>query len=147
MFLCPNFNHDQNGMHSQLFELSKVLPLSQYITRVFWSFNKKERMKLNSFFQNYCLNYYFCFQWTLIQFKRQVNILFYPHKHTIQSLKLKVSFFTVSKLTVLVGAMRSVFFGKTHGQLLKYTGKEQKMHHLRLYSACHCSWKKMHSVL
>lgn len=56
--LGPNFNRDQNGMHSQLFALSKLVelldsPLHNY-------FSKKE-----------CLNYFFCFRWILIQFKRE----------------------------------------------------------------------------
>ncbi|CAH9076174.1 unnamed protein product [Cuscuta epithymum] len=56
--LGPNFNRDQNGMHSQLFALSKLVelldsPLHNY-------FNQKD-----------CLNYFFCFRWILIQFKRE----------------------------------------------------------------------------
>ncbi|KAK4756995.1 hypothetical protein SAY87_007122 [Trapa incisa] len=56
--LGPNFNRDQNGMHSQLFALSKLVelldgPLHDY------------------FKQNDCLNYFFCFRWLLIQFKRE----------------------------------------------------------------------------
>ncbi|XP_042472734.1 TBC1 domain family member 15-like isoform X2 [Zingiber officinale] len=56
--LGPNFNRDQSGMHSQLFALSKLVelldsPLHNY-------FNKKD-----------CLNYFFCFRWILIQFKRE----------------------------------------------------------------------------
>ncbi|KAI8022895.1 TBC1 domain family member 15 [Camellia lanceoleosa] len=56
--LGPNFNRDQNGMHTQLFALSKLVelldsPLHNYFT------------------QNDCLNYFFCFRWVLIQFKRE----------------------------------------------------------------------------
>ncbi|XP_057768962.1 uncharacterized protein LOC130988982 isoform X2 [Salvia miltiorrhiza] len=56
--LGPNFNRDQSGMHSQLFALSKLVevldsPLHNY------------------FKQNDCLNYFFCFRWLLIQFKRE----------------------------------------------------------------------------
>ncbi|KAK1292526.1 hypothetical protein QJS10_CPB17g02394 [Acorus calamus] len=56
--LGPNFNRDQNGMHSQLFALSKLVEL------------------LDSPLHNYlkqadCLNYFFCFRWILIQFKRE----------------------------------------------------------------------------
>ncbi|CAN1190033.1 TBC1 domain family member 15 [Linum perenne] len=56
--LAPNFNRDQNGMHSQLFALSKLVelldtPLHNYLE------------------QNDCLNYFFCFRWLLIQFKRE----------------------------------------------------------------------------
>nr|GMC64442.1 TBC1 domain family member 15-like [Ipomoea batatas] len=56
--LGPNFNRDQNGMHSQLFALCKLVelldsPLHNY-------FNQKD-----------CLNYFFCFRWILIQFKRE----------------------------------------------------------------------------
>ncbi|XP_077223144.1 rabGAP/TBC domain-containing protein isoform X3 [Tasmannia lanceolata] len=56
--LGPNFNRDQNGMHSQLFALSKLvelldIPLHNYLK------------------QADCLNYFFCFRWILIQFKRE----------------------------------------------------------------------------
>ncbi|KAJ0984343.1 hypothetical protein J5N97_002699 [Dioscorea zingiberensis] len=56
--LGPNFNRDQNGMHSQLFALSKLVelldaPLHNYLR------------------QADCLNYFFCFRWILIQFKRE----------------------------------------------------------------------------
>ncbi|GMH04544.1 hypothetical protein Nepgr_006384 [Nepenthes gracilis] len=58
--LGPNFNRDQNGMHAQLFALSKLVeildgPLHNY------------------FKQNDCLNYFFCFRWILIQFKRELK--------------------------------------------------------------------------
>ncbi|GAB2300302.1 hypothetical protein Dimus_034338 [Dionaea muscipula] len=58
--LGPNFNRDQNGMHSQLFAISKLVeildgPLHNY------------------FKQNDCLNYFFCFRWILIQFKRELK--------------------------------------------------------------------------
>ncbi|XAR53249.1 hypothetical protein NMG60_11021721 [Bertholletia excelsa] len=56
--LGPNFNRDQNGMHSQLFALSKLVELLDN--------------PLHNFFkQNDCLNYFFCFRWVLIQFKRE----------------------------------------------------------------------------
>ncbi|KAK9947524.1 hypothetical protein M0R45_003144 [Rubus argutus] len=56
--LGPNFNRDQNGMHSQLFAITKLVelldsPLHNYFT------------------QRDCLNYFFCFRWVLIQFKRE----------------------------------------------------------------------------
>lgn len=56
--LGPNFNRDQNGMHSQLLALSKLVelldsPLHGYLK------------------QADCLNYFFCFRWILIQFKRE----------------------------------------------------------------------------
>ncbi|KAL3642961.1 hypothetical protein CASFOL_013776 [Castilleja foliolosa] len=56
--LGPNFNRDQSGMHSQLFALSKLVelldsPLHNYLE------------------QNDCLNFFFCFRWILIQFKRE----------------------------------------------------------------------------
>eukprot|EP00268_Persea_americana_P036537 TRINITY_DN3603_c0_g1_i1.p1 TRINITY_DN3603_c0_g1~~TRINITY_DN3603_c0_g1_i1.p1 ORF type:complete len:627 (-),score=103.60 TRINITY_DN3603_c0_g1_i1:790-2670(-) len=58
--LGPNFNRDQNGMHSQLFALSKLvelldIPLHNYLK------------------QADCLNYFFCFRWILIQFKRELE--------------------------------------------------------------------------
>ncbi|XP_068641646.1 uncharacterized protein [Aristolochia californica] len=58
--LGPNFNRDQNGMHSQLFALSKLVeildsPLHNYFKQVD------------------CLNYFFCFRWILIQFKREFS--------------------------------------------------------------------------
>ncbi|XXG52174.1 hypothetical protein AAC387_Pa03g0553 [Persea americana] len=58
--LGPNFNRDQNGMHSQLFALSKLvelldIPLHNYLN------------------QADCLNYFFCFRWILIQFKRELE--------------------------------------------------------------------------
>ncbi|KAF3795830.1 TBC1 domain family member 15 [Nymphaea thermarum] len=54
----PNFNRDQNGMHSQLLALLKLVelldgPLHSYLK------------------QADCLNYFFCFRWILIQFKRE----------------------------------------------------------------------------
>ncbi|CAK7345416.1 unnamed protein product [Dovyalis caffra] len=56
--LGPNFNRDQNGMHSQLFALSKLVELLD--------------SPLDNYFkQNDCLNYFFCFRWVLIQFKRE----------------------------------------------------------------------------
>ncbi|KAK6945138.1 Rab-GTPase-TBC domain [Dillenia turbinata] len=56
--LGPNFNRDQNGMHSQLFALSKLVELLDGPLH-------------NYFKQNECLNYFFCFRWVLIQFKRE----------------------------------------------------------------------------
>ncbi|KAL9440377.1 hypothetical protein AB3S75_019108 [Citrus x aurantiifolia] len=56
--LGPNFNRDQNGMHSQLFALSKLVELL-------------DNPLHNYFKQNDCLNYFFCFRWVLIQFKRE----------------------------------------------------------------------------
>ncbi|XP_044463087.1 TBC1 domain family member 17-like isoform X2 [Mangifera indica] len=56
--LGPNFNRDQNGMHTQLFALSKLVELL-------------DRPLHNYFKQNECLNYFFCFRWVLIQFKRE----------------------------------------------------------------------------
>ncbi|CAN8252709.1 unnamed protein product [Cochlearia groenlandica] len=56
--LGPNFNRDQNGMHTQLFALSKLVELLD--------------LPLHNYFkQNDCLNYFFCFRWILIQFKRE----------------------------------------------------------------------------
>ncbi|XWS27039.1 hypothetical protein CRYUN_Cryun26dG0081700 [Craigia yunnanensis] len=55
--LGPNFNRDQNGMHSQLFALSKLVELLDSPLH-------------NYFKQNDCLNYFFCFRCILIQFKR-----------------------------------------------------------------------------
>ncbi|XP_007013521.2 PREDICTED: TBC1 domain family member 17 isoform X3 [Theobroma cacao] len=56
--LGPNFNRDQNGMHTQLFALSKLVELLD--------------IPLHNYFkQNDCLNYFFCFRWILIQFKRE----------------------------------------------------------------------------
>ncbi|KAL5183532.1 TBC1 domain family member 15 [Glycine soja] len=56
--LGPNFNRDQNGMHSQLFALSKLVELLDSPLH-------------NYFKQRDCLNYFFCFRWILIQFKRE----------------------------------------------------------------------------
>ncbi|KAL8223149.1 hypothetical protein R6Q57_020548 [Mikania cordata] len=56
--LGPNFNRDQSGMHSQLFALSKLVELLDSPLH-------------NYFKQNDCLNYFFCFRWLLIQFKRE----------------------------------------------------------------------------
>eukprot|EP00257_Ricinus_communis_P020447 XP_015579677.1 TBC1 domain family member 15 [Ricinus communis] len=56
--LGPNFNRDQSGMHSQLFALSKLVELLDGPLH-------------NYFKQNDCLNYFFCFRWILIQFKRE----------------------------------------------------------------------------
>ncbi|XP_052873938.1 GTPase-activating protein gyp7-like isoform X2 [Gossypium arboreum] len=58
--LGPNFNRDQSGMHSQLFALSKLVELL-------------DNPLHNYFKQNDCLNYFFCFRWMLIQFKRELE--------------------------------------------------------------------------
>ncbi|XVF34612.1 hypothetical protein REPUB_Repub18cG0074100 [Reevesia pubescens] len=58
--LGPNFNRDQNGMHSQLFAVSKLVELLDSPLH-------------NYFEQNDCLNYFFCFRWILIQFKRELE--------------------------------------------------------------------------
>jgi hypothetical protein len=58
--LGPNFNRDQNGMHTQLFALSKLVELLDSPLH-------------NYFKENDCLNYFFCFRWILIQFKRFVS--------------------------------------------------------------------------
>ncbi|XP_024031875.1 TBC1 domain family member 15 isoform X2 [Morus notabilis] len=56
--LGPNFNRDQNGMHTQLFAISKLVELLD--------------SPLHSYFKQHdCLNYFFCFRWVLIQFKRE----------------------------------------------------------------------------
>eukprot|EP00252_Welwitschia_mirabilis_P020499 TRINITY_DN5046_c0_g1_i3.p1 TRINITY_DN5046_c0_g1~~TRINITY_DN5046_c0_g1_i3.p1 ORF type:complete len:672 (+),score=142.29 TRINITY_DN5046_c0_g1_i3:181-2196(+) len=56
--LGPNFDRDQNGMHSQLLALSKLVELLD--------------VPLHNYFkQADCLNYFFCFRWILIQFKRE----------------------------------------------------------------------------
>ncbi|KNA25024.1 hypothetical protein SOVF_010310 [Spinacia oleracea] len=56
----PNFNRDQSGMHAQLFALSKLVELSDSPLH-------------NYFKQQDCLNYFFCFRWILIQFKREMR--------------------------------------------------------------------------
>ncbi|KAJ6829979.1 TBC1 domain family member 15 [Iris pallida] len=56
--LGPNFNRDQNGMHTQLFALSKLVEIL-------------DQPLHNYFRQKDCLNYFFCFRWILIQFKRE----------------------------------------------------------------------------
>ncbi|XP_055822725.1 uncharacterized protein LOC129891401 isoform X2 [Solanum dulcamara] len=58
--LGPNFNRDQNGVHSQLFALSKLVELL-------------DNPLHNYFKQNDCLNYFFCFRWVLIQLKREFD--------------------------------------------------------------------------
>ncbi|KAL6912246.1 hypothetical protein ACP4OV_001051 [Aristida adscensionis] len=58
--LGANFNRDQNGMHAQLLALSKLVELLD--------------PPLNNYFrQKDCLNYFFCFRWVLIQFKREFS--------------------------------------------------------------------------
>ncbi|KAM0974432.1 hypothetical protein ACFX2C_017613 [Malus domestica] len=56
--LGPNFNRDQSGMHSQLFAIMKLVELLDAPLH-------------NHFTQKDCLNYFFCFRWVLIQFKRE----------------------------------------------------------------------------
>uniref|UniRef100_A0A0D9VK31 TBC1 domain family member 15 n=1 Tax=Leersia perrieri TaxID=77586 RepID=A0A0D9VK31_9ORYZ len=58
--LGANFNRDQNGMHAQLLALSKLVELLDTPLH-------------NYFRQNDCLNYFFCFRWVLIQFKREFS--------------------------------------------------------------------------
>uniref|UniRef100_J3LGD0 TBC1 domain family member 15 n=2 Tax=Oryza brachyantha TaxID=4533 RepID=J3LGD0_ORYBR len=58
--LGANFNRDQNGMHAQLLALSKLVELLDPALH-------------NYFRQNDCLNYFFCFRWVLIQFKREFS--------------------------------------------------------------------------
>ncbi|KAM3300909.1 hypothetical protein P3S67_015409 [Capsicum chacoense] len=58
--LGPNFNCDQNGVHSQLFALSKLVEIL-------------DNPLHNYFKQQACLNYFFCFRWVLIQFKREFD--------------------------------------------------------------------------
>ncbi|MCO5568726.1 hypothetical protein L7F22_022425 [Adiantum nelumboides] len=56
--MAPNFHRDQNGMHSQLLALSKLVQLLDF--------------PLHTYFKEAdCLNYFFCFRWLLIQFKRE----------------------------------------------------------------------------
>ena len=56
--LGPNFDWDQNGMHSQPLSLSKLVEIL-------------DNPLHNYFKQADCLNYFFCFRWILIQFKRE----------------------------------------------------------------------------
>ncbi|KAJ7956730.1 RabGAP/TBC domain-containing protein [Quillaja saponaria] len=56
--LGPNFNRDQSGMQSQLFSISKLVELL-------------DSPLYNHLKQHECLNYFFCFRWVLIQFKRE----------------------------------------------------------------------------
>ncbi|CAI9100838.1 OLC1v1038021C2 [Oldenlandia corymbosa var. corymbosa] len=58
--LGPNFSRDQSGMHSQLFALSKLVEILDSPLH-------------NYFQQNECINYFFCFRWILIQFKREFD--------------------------------------------------------------------------
>ena len=56
--MAPNFDSDQSGMHSQLMALRKLValldpPLFDYLASV------------------ECLNFFFCFRWILIHFKRE----------------------------------------------------------------------------
>ncbi|KAH9287587.1 hypothetical protein KI387_031704 [Taxus chinensis] len=56
--LGANFDRDQNGMHSQLLALRKLV-------------EHLDNALHNYFKQADCLNYFFCFRWILIQFKRE----------------------------------------------------------------------------
>ncbi|GJP50623.1 hypothetical protein CLOM_g9766 [Closterium sp. NIES-68] len=56
--MAPNFHRDQSGMHAQLCALSKLMrlldpPLYEYLESVD------------------CLNFFFCFRWILVRFKRE----------------------------------------------------------------------------
>lgn len=56
--LGSNFSRDQNGIHTQLFALMKLVEILD--------------LPLHNYFgQTDCLNYFFCFRWILIQFKRE----------------------------------------------------------------------------
>jgi hypothetical protein len=58
--MAPNFHRDQNGMQAQLSALSKLVQLLDN--------------PLHDYFkQNDCLNYFFCFRWILICFKREFD--------------------------------------------------------------------------
>jgi hypothetical protein len=58
--MAPNFHRDQNGMQAQLSALSKLVQLLDN--------------PLHDYFkQNECLNYFFCFRWILICFKREFD--------------------------------------------------------------------------
>jgi len=58
--MAPNFHRDQNGMQAQLSALSKLVQLLD--------------TPLHDYFkQNECLNYFFCFRWILICFKREFD--------------------------------------------------------------------------
>ncbi|EXC33718.1 TBC1 domain family member 15 [Morus notabilis] len=110
--LGPNFNRDQNGMHTQLFAISKFsgnislayggslgseerklykrgkrrekrLSGNKQKVDKSWNNSKQGRKQtlelvelldspLHSYFKQHdCLNYFFCFRWVLIQFKRE----------------------------------------------------------------------------
>ncbi|KAI5069146.1 hypothetical protein GOP47_0015447 [Adiantum capillus-veneris] len=56
--MAPNFHRDQNGMHSQLLALSKLVQLLDFPLHTYLK-------------EADCLNYFFCFRWLLIQFKRE----------------------------------------------------------------------------
>ncbi|KAA3490660.1 TBC1 domain family member 17-like isoform X3 [Gossypium australe] len=58
--LGPNFNRDQNGMHSQLFAVSKLVELLDAPLHTYYK-------------QKDCLNYFICFRWILLQFKRELE--------------------------------------------------------------------------
>nr|CAB3447686.1 unnamed protein product [Digitaria exilis] len=64
--LGANFNRDQNGMHAQLLALSKVYNIVGLVELL-------DPPLHNYFRQNDCLNYFFCFRWVLIQFKREFD--------------------------------------------------------------------------
>lgn len=56
--MAPNFHRDQNGMHSQLLALSKLVQLLDFPLHTYLK-------------EADCLNFFFCFRWLLIQFKRE----------------------------------------------------------------------------
>ncbi|KAJ8434960.1 hypothetical protein Cgig2_027803 [Carnegiea gigantea] len=67
----PNFNRDQSGMQAQLFALSKYC-------LVHWQLVELSDSPLHDYFkQNDCLNYFFCFRWILMQFKRQCADIYF----------------------------------------------------------------------
>ena len=55
-----NFHTDQRGMHSQLLALEKLLQLLD--PQLYAHFKQKD-----------CLNFFFCFRWVLILFKREFD--------------------------------------------------------------------------
>eukprot|EP01117_Protostelium_nocturnum_P011969 TRINITY_DN4381_c0_g1_i1.p1 TRINITY_DN4381_c0_g1~~TRINITY_DN4381_c0_g1_i1.p1 ORF type:complete len:660 (-),score=177.00 TRINITY_DN4381_c0_g1_i1:34-2013(-) len=55
-----NFHKDQNGMHTQLVQLSKLV---QILEPDFYQFLNRQN----------CLNMFFCFRWVLIHFKREFS--------------------------------------------------------------------------
>ena len=58
--IAPNFHRDQSGMHAQLLVLRNVMRLLD--------------PQLHAHFERHdCLNYFFCFRWLLIFFKRELS--------------------------------------------------------------------------